>query len=73
MNYTEEKQSSIFFISKAELLAYILCINANLRNIATNAAARTNQSIREIHIVYYAITRLILHCYYFSNSILLME
>jgi len=53
-NYTEKKQSSIFFISKAELLAYVLCINDEyLRNIAIITIARTNQCIRETHIMYY--------------------
>lgn len=50
MSYTE--QSSIFFISEAELLAYVLCINANLNDSRHNCflsqEARTNRSTRHI-------------------------
>jgi len=64
-NYAEEKQSSIFFISKAELLAYILCINDGyLRNIATITIARTNQSIREAHMY---------HCIYYVAVTLMQD
>lgn len=45
--YTE--QSSIFFISEAELLAYVLCINANLNDFRYNCFAVRRGSYKSIY------------------------
>lgn len=59
MSYYMKRQSSIFFISKAELFAYVLYINANSINFIRITPIQID-SLAKLYIQYIAHT--VVHC-----------